>query len=88
MGLVLVAGAFANAAAILVSSNTVVNSHDDLMPIDIDMSLHEGHGLVKHIITSSNKINIQNLMITDYTEHSFVVICCFLRVELNDNSHL
>ena len=44
------------------------------MPVDINMSLHQWHWLIKNIIASSNQINIKNLMIANDTEYPLVVV--------------
>lgn len=51
-----------------------MDSHDDLVSIDIDVSLHQRHGLSKHVITSSHEVDIQHIVISDNAEHPLVVV--------------
>lgn len=74
--------------ALLVSSNLFVDSHYHLVTIDVDVSLHQWHGLVFQIKTGTEQVNIQDLMITYNAEYSLVVVLCLLREEFNDNSDL
>lgn len=58
------------------------------MPINVNMSLHKGHGLGKHIIAGTNKIDIKDLVASYDTEDSLVVILSSLWEKLNDDSCL
>jgi hypothetical protein len=65
-----------------------MHSHDDLVPIDINMSLHEGHWLGENVIASTNEVYIEYKVVPHNAEHSLIVVLRCLRVELNDNSGL
>lgn len=73
---------------VLILPGLVVDAHDDFMPEDIDVPLHERHWLREHIISISNQVDVEHLVVPHYAEHSFVVIGSFLREELNDDSGL
>lgn len=72
----------------LVSSQLVVNAHNDLVPIDIYMPLHEGHWLGQDIIACSNQVDVEDLMISYNTENSLVVVGSCLRIKFYDDTGL
>lgn len=72
----------------LVPSCLVVHTHDDLVPEDVDMSLHKRHWLAEHVITCTDEVDVEYLMVPHHTEHTLVVVCGHLRVELDDNPRL
>ena len=39
--------------AILIFSQTIMDAHDDFMPVDIDVPLHEWHRFGQNIIAST-----------------------------------
>jgi hypothetical protein len=65
-----------------------VNAHDDLVSINIDVSLHQRHRLIQHIVTGTQQVNVENLVVSHHAKYSFIVVRRFLGVELNDNSDL
>lgn len=60
--------------AVLIFSQTIMDAHDDFMPVDIDVSLHEWHRFGQNIIASTYEINVEHLMIPDDTEYPLVII--------------
>jgi hypothetical protein len=58
------------------------------VPINIDMSLHQGHWLVLKVIAGTKQVYIQDLMVSNDTEYSLIVVCGFLGVKLNDDANL
>jgi hypothetical protein len=52
------------------------------------MSLEKWHWLVENIIASTNQIHVQNMVVSDNAEDSFVVIGCVLREELDNDASL
>lgn len=73
---------------ILVSPLSIVDAHYNLMPVDVNVPLHQWHGLCEHVVAGSNEVNIENLVITNNTEDSFVVISTNLWEEFNNYSCL
>ena len=65
----------------LILSKLIVDAHDNFMSIDINMSLHEWHRLGQHIVASTNKVNVEHVVVSHNAEHSLVVIFCCLWVE-------
>ena len=59
----------------LVLSESIMDTHDDLVPIDVNVSLHQWHWLCKHIVAGTNKVNIEHVVVPDNAEYSFVVVC-------------
>lgn len=55
------------------------------LPEGIDMDLHEGDGSNKKVIASSNKIDVEQQMISNKTVYSLVIGYCISRPEFNDN---
>ena len=67
----------------LISSKPVVDTHDDLVSININMSLHEWHWLGQNIVASTNEVNIENKMVSYNTKDSLIVVLSCLWVEFN-----
>ena len=65
-----------------------MNAHDHLMSVDINMSLHQRHWLLEHIVAGTHEVNIENLVVPHHAEYSLVVCRCLLREELDDNPDL
>jgi hypothetical protein len=72
----------------LVFSHLIMDTHDNFMSIDVHMSLHQRHWLVKYIVAGTNEVYVKDLVISYYAEHSLVVVVSRLRVELNDDTSL
>lgn len=72
----------------LILSQLVVNSHDDLVSVNVDMPLHERHWLSEHIEAGTNEVYIEDLVISYDTEYSLIVVVSSLRVELYDDTSL
>ena len=64
-----------------ISSKPVVDTHDDLVSININMSLHKWHWLGQDIVASTNKVNVENKMVPYNTKDSLIVVLGCLRVE-------
>lgn len=58
------------------------------MSVDVDMSLHERHGLSEDIIAGTNEVHIEYRVVPYNTKHSFVVVSGRLRSESDYNSCL
>ena len=58
------------------------------MPVDVNMSLEKWHRLVQNIIASTNQVHVENMVVSDYAEDSFVVVGRVLWEELDDNPSL
>ena len=65
-----------------------MDAHDDFVPVDIDVPLHQRHWLCKHIEASSHEVNVEDLVVSNNTEYSFVVALALLWIKLNNNPAL
>ena len=65
-----------------------MDAHDNLMAIDVDVALHEGHRLGQHVVARANEVNAEDLVVADYAEDALVVALRLLRVELDDDTAL
>ena len=65
-----------------------MESHDDFMSVDVDVPLHQGHRLSEDVKARSDQVNVEHLVVSDDAEHSLVVVCGSLRVELDDDPRL
>lgn len=65
-----------------------MDAHDDLMAIDVDMTLHERHRLGQHIVACTDEVHAKHLVVADNAEDALVVALSLLRIELNDYSAL
>ena len=65
----------------LISSKLIVDTHDDFMPININVSLHQWHGLGQHIVAGTDEVNVEHIVVSHDAEHSLVVVLCCLWVE-------
>lgn len=74
--------------ALLLPPELVMDSHDNLVPVDVDVSLHQGHRLGKDIEASSDQVDEENLVVPHDAEHPLVVVRSRLRVELDDDPRL
>jgi hypothetical protein len=65
-----------------------MDTHDDLVSIDIDMSLHEWHRLVQDIIAAADQVDVEHLVVSHYAEDTLVVVLGLLWVELDNYTRL
>lgn len=65
-----------------------MDTHNDLVPVDIYMSLHERHWLVQDIVAAANQVDVHDLVIAYYAEDTLVVVLGLLWVELDDDTRL
>jgi hypothetical protein len=65
-----------------------VDTHDDLVPVYVDVPLHQRHGLAQHVVARANEVNAEDLVVADYAEDALVVALRLLRVELDDDTAL
>jgi hypothetical protein len=65
-----------------------VNAHNDLVAVDIDMSLHEGHRLSEHIEACTHEVDAQDLVVANNAENALIVVARALREELDDDARL
>ena len=63
-----------------------MHAHNDLVPVHINMFLHERHRLRQYVETRSNQVHVQNHMILHNAEHSLVVVAGALRRKINHNA--
>ena len=72
----------------LILPKSIMNTHDNLMPINVNMPLHQRHRLGEDIIASSNEVDIHDLMIAHDAEYTLIVVLGQLGVEFYYNSCL
>ena len=65
----------------LIPSEPVMDTHDDLMSKNINMSLHQWHWLGEDVVASTNKVNVEHVVVPHNAEDSLIVVLCCLRVE-------
>ena len=65
-----------------------MDAHDNLMTIDVDMTLHEGHRLGQHVVACTDEVHAEHLVVADDAEDALVVALRLLRVELDDDTAL
>ena len=65
-----------------------MDAHDNLMAIDVDVTLHEGHRLGQHVVACTDEVHAEHLVVADDAEDALVVALSLLRIELYDYSAL
>ena len=65
----------------LIPSKLVMDTHDDFMSININVSLHEWHRLGQHIVASTDQVNVEHIVVSNNADLSLVVVLCTLWVE-------
>ena len=63
-----------------------MGTHDDLVPVGINMALAERNWLRENIVTRAEQVDKENFMVLDQTKDALVVVARALRAERNDNS--
>jgi len=63
-----------------------MSSHDNFVPVAVDMLLLKGDRLGQDVKTGSHKIDVQHRMIADKAEDALKVISHLGRAECNDDS--
>ena len=71
-----------------VYSFSIMNSHDDFVSVNINMSLHQRHGFREDIIACTNQVNVKDKVIPHNAKHSLIVVFSGLRVKFYDYSGL
>ena len=59
----------------------LVCSHDDFVPVRVYVALTERDWLREDVIAGANQINVQDFMIPDHAEHSFIIVARLYWIE-------
>lgn len=62
-----------------------VGTHDNFVPISVNMALAEGKRLRQHVIACAHKVNEEHFVVLDETEDSLVVVACSLGAKRNND---
>ena len=65
-----------------------MDAHDNLVAVDVHVSLHEGHRLRENIEACAHKVDAQDLVVANNAENALVVVASALREELDDDARL
>jgi hypothetical protein len=65
-----------------------MDPHDNLVTIDVNVPLHEGHRLRQHVVARTHQVHAEDLVVSDNAEDALVVALGLLRIELDDYSAL
>jgi len=63
-----------------------VCAHNDLVPVDVDVSLTKRDGFGKYVKACSHEVDIEHAVVADHAEHSLVIVSSLLRVECHNDS--
>lgn len=72
----------------LAPSGLVVDAHDDLVAIDVDVALHQGNWLVEDVIAGADQIDVQDLVVPHDTVDALIVVGGGLGGEGDDDAGL
>jgi len=75
-----------NFFTLFVSVYSIVDAHNDLVSVDVDVSLHKWDWLGQDVEAGTYQVNREDLMVTHNTENSFVVVDSLLRQKVDNNS--
>lgn len=73
---------------VFVVAKFLMDAHDDLMAVDVDVSLHERHWLREDVEAGTHKVHAEDIVIANNAENALVVVASGLREELDDDSCL
>ena len=65
-----------------------MDTHDYLVSVDINVSLHKWNRLCQNVIACTNQVNIEHRVVPYSAEYPLIVVCSGLRSECNDDSCL
>jgi hypothetical protein len=71
---------------LLAGRHFVMGAHNNLMAVNIDVALHEGHWLGEDIEAGTHQINVEHLMVAHNAENAFVVVASALRAEVDHDA--
>ena len=63
-----------------------VGTHDDFVPVGVDMALTKRHRLRKNVIARAEQVNEEDFVVLDQAEDAFVVVACALRAKRDDDA--
>ena len=57
----------------LVPPRLVVNSHNDFVPVDVDVPLHQRHRLRENIVAGTDEVDVEHLVVPHRPEGHLAV---------------